>query len=100
MTDATRDAEMDALVEQLEDAGYIEQFVNADKFLLAIPMWNFGIPYRLKQYLDVILQPGYTFSFSPETGYSGLVTGKPAAPHSVETVWAPKYSDQSSPISP
>jgi hypothetical protein len=30
MTDDTRDAEMDALVEQLEDAGYIEQFVNAD----------------------------------------------------------------------
>jgi FMN-dependent NADH-azoreductase len=40
-------------------------------------MWNFSIPYRLKHYFDVIVQPGYTFSFSPEEGYKGLVTGKP-----------------------
>jgi len=56
----------------------ISEFKSADKYLLAVPMWNFGIPYRLKQYLDVLIQPGYTFSFSPETGYTGLVTGKPA----------------------
>ena len=55
----------------------IEQFTSADKYVMAIPMWNFSIPYRLKQYLDVILQPGYTFSFTPEEGYKGLVTGKP-----------------------
>jgi FMN-dependent NADH-azoreductase len=55
----------------------IDQFVKADKYVMAIPMWNFGIPYRLKHYLDVIIQPGYTFSFSPEEGYKGLVTGKP-----------------------
>jgi FMN-dependent NADH-azoreductase len=42
-------------------------------------MWNFGIPYKLKHYLDVIVQPGYTFSFSPEEGYKGLMTGKPIA---------------------
>jgi len=55
----------------------IAEFVSADKYLLAVPMWNFGIPYRLKQYIDVLVQPGYTFSVSPETGYEGLVTGKP-----------------------
>jgi FMN-dependent NADH-azoreductase len=42
-------------------------------------MWNFGIPYKLKHYIDIIVQPGYTFSFSPEEGYKGLVTGKPIA---------------------
>jgi len=41
-------------------------------------MWNFGIPYRLKQYIDLLVQPSYTFAFDPEKGYSGLVTGKPA----------------------
>jgi FMN-dependent NADH-azoreductase len=56
----------------------IQRFKNADKVVISSPMWNFSIPYRLKQYLDIIVQPGYTFSFSPETGYSGLVTGKPA----------------------
>lgn len=56
----------------------IEQFKSADKYVMAVPMWNFGIPYRLKQYMDVIIQPGYTFSFSPEKGYEGLLSGKPA----------------------
>ena len=40
-------------------------------------MWNFSIPYRLKHYLDIIIQPTYTFSYTPETSYQGLVTGKP-----------------------
>jgi FMN-dependent NADH-azoreductase len=55
----------------------IEQFTSADKFVLAVPMWNFSIPYRLKQYIDILVQPGYTFSYSSETGYQGLVSGKP-----------------------
>jgi FMN-dependent NADH-azoreductase len=53
-------------------------FKSADKYVISLPMWNFGIPYKLKQFIDVIVQPGLAFSFSPETGYSGLVTGKPA----------------------
>ncbi len=56
----------------------IEQFTSADKYVLAVPMWNFGIPYRLKQYIDILVQPGYTFSYSPEQGYKGLVLAKPA----------------------
>ncbi len=55
----------------------IQEFKEADKYVLAVPMWNFGIPYRLKQYIDLLVQPTYTFSFSPEKGYTGLVTGKP-----------------------
>jgi len=55
----------------------IDEFKAADKYLLSIPMWNFGIPYRLKQYFDILVQPGYTFSYSEEQGYKGLVTGKP-----------------------
>jgi FMN-dependent NADH-azoreductase len=55
----------------------IEQFTSADKYVLAVPMWNFGIPYRLKQYIDLIVQPGYTFSYSEDKGYEGLVVGKP-----------------------
>ena len=33
----------------------IEQFTSADKYVFAVPMWNFGIPYRLKQYIDIIV---------------------------------------------
>ena len=57
----------------------IAQFTGSDKYLFSLPMWNFGIPYKLKHYIDVIVQPGYTFSFSPEDGYQGMVTGKPVA---------------------
>ena len=55
----------------------IEEFTSADKYVMAVPMWNFGLPYKLKHYLDVVVQPGYTFKYSPEEGFSGLITEKP-----------------------
>lgn len=55
-----------------------QRFMAADKYVFSVPMWNFGIPYRLKHFFDVIVQPGLTFSFSPDKGYSGLVVGKRA----------------------
>ena len=54
----------------------IKRFKAADKYVLATPMWNFTIPYRLKQYIDILVQPGYTFTIG-RNGYEGLVTGKP-----------------------
>lgn len=54
----------------------VAQFKDADSYLFSIPMWNFSIPYKLKHFIDVITQPGLTFSFSPESGYQGLITGK------------------------
>lgn len=55
-----------------------KQFASADKYLFSVPMWNFGIPYRLKHYIDILTQPGLAFNMTPEGGYVGLVTGKPA----------------------
>src|ERR1700732_2431965 len=57
-------------------AGVIERFKSPDWYLFSLPMWNFGVPYVLKHLIDVIVQPGLTFSFSPAEGYQGLVTGK------------------------
>jgi FMN-dependent NADH-azoreductase len=53
-------------------------FKSADKYVLAVPMWNFGIPYRLKHYFDILVQPTLTFNYTPEEGYTGLVTGRRA----------------------
>ena len=53
-------------------------FTVADRYLFAIPMWNGGIPYKLKQYIDLIHQPGLTFGFDPEKGYFGLLKDKQA----------------------
>jgi FMN-dependent NADH-azoreductase len=54
----------------------IEQFKSADKYLISTPMWNFSIPYKLKHYIDIIVQPSYTFTVT-DTGYKGLAGGKP-----------------------
>jgi FMN-dependent NADH-azoreductase len=56
----------------------IEEFKQAEYYLFSLPMWNFGIPYRLKHYIDLLVQPGYAFTFSPQEGYKGLITGKKA----------------------
>jgi FMN-dependent NADH-azoreductase len=56
----------------------IDEFKNADAYLFSLPMWNFGVPYKLKHYIDVLVQPGLAFSFSPTEGFKGLITGKKA----------------------
>lgn len=56
----------------------VEHFKSADKYLFSLPMWNFSIPYKLKHFIDVLVQPGLAFSFTPEAGSKGLITGKPA----------------------
>ena len=38
----------------------IAQFAVADRYLFSLPMWNFSVPYKLKHYIDLIVQPGYT----------------------------------------
>jgi FMN-dependent NADH-azoreductase len=54
------------------------RFIAADRYLMAVPMWNGGIPYRLKQYIDVIHQPGLLWGLDPQTGYFGLLRDKKA----------------------
>lgn len=54
-----------------------DHFKSADKYLVSLPMWNFSIPYKLKHYIDLLVHRGLTYSFTPEEGYKGLVTGKP-----------------------
>lgn len=49
----------------------------ADRVLISTPMWNFSIPYKLKQWFDVIIQPGLTFRFEPTTGYQPLLKDRP-----------------------
>lgn len=56
-----------------------ERFDSYDHYLFSVPMWNAGVPYVLKQFIDVISQPGWVFGFDPEQGYTGLLKGKKAA---------------------
>lgn len=58
--------------------GIANRFTAADRYLFAVPMWNGGVPYRLKQYIDIIHQPRLLFGLKPETGYFGLLENKHA----------------------
>lgn len=54
----------------------IERFLDADNYLITVPMWNFSIPYALKYYIDAIVQPGYLFQYNEQGIPEGLVNGK------------------------
>ena len=54
---------------------YIDQFLSADAYLISTPMWNFSIPYKLKHYIDVIVQPKYLFRYT-DKGPEGLIRDK------------------------
>jgi FMN-dependent NADH-azoreductase len=54
-----------------------DRFHAANVFVIASPLWNFGVPYRLKQLIDVVSQKDLLFSFD-ERGLNGLLSGKKA----------------------
>lgn len=57
--------------------GLASHFLAADKLLFAVPLWNFGIPYRLKQLIDVISQKDLLFSFDGNS-FQGLLKARKA----------------------
>lgn len=69
-----------------------ERFDAADRYLFSVPMWNAGVPYKLKQFIDVVSQPGMIFDVHPETGYRPLLRGKRAAVVYTSAVWGPGLS--------
>lgn len=54
---------------------HIRRFLDADIIVISTPMWNFGVPYVLKHYIDIIAQPGFTFKYT-EKGPEGLAGGR------------------------
>jgi FMN-dependent NADH-azoreductase len=66
-----------------------ERFDAADTYLFTVPMWNHTVPYILKQFIDVVSQPGMVFGFDPVAGYTGLLTGKRAVVLYTGAVWGP-----------
>jgi FMN-dependent NADH-azoreductase len=71
-------------------------FRDASTIVISTPMWNWGIPYKLKHLIDVVSQKDILFTFD-ERGLLGLLAGKKAvlilakgidyAPESVTRSW-------------
>ncbi|MBD7911907.1 MULTISPECIES: FMN-dependent NADH-azoreductase [Clostridium] len=57
---------------------YAYQFAEADKYVIAAPMWNLSFPAILKAYIDYISIVGITFKYT-ENGPVGLLKNKKAA---------------------
>jgi len=49
-----------------------KRFRDADQIVLSVPMWNFGVPYRLKHLIDLVTQKDVTFLFG-EGGFDGML---------------------------
>lgn len=47
----------------------------ADVIVLGVPMYNFGVPVQLKNWIDAVARNGVTFRYT-ETGPEGLLKGK------------------------
>jgi FMN-dependent NADH-azoreductase len=67
----------------------VERFRDADRYVFSVPMWNGSIPYRLKHYIDVIMQPGLLFNLDRAKGYSGLLREKRATVVYSAGIYAP-----------
>jgi FMN-dependent NADH-azoreductase len=63
---AARVAQDDALIAELQAA---------DVVVLGVPMYNFGVPAALKNWIDAVARAGVTFRYT-EKGPEGLLKGK------------------------
>jgi FMN-dependent NADH-azoreductase len=57
---------------------YLNQFFEADKIVLAFPLWNSTVPAPLVNYISYLAQAGKTFRYTPE-GPVGLAGDKQVA---------------------
>jgi len=73
LTGVEMTVEQHAVWQQIDELGW--RFRNTDLIVFSVPMWNFGIPYRLKHLIDVVSQRGVLFTFDAE-GMRGLLAGK------------------------
>jgi len=56
----------------------IAELQQADEYLIATPMYNYGIPAKLKAYVDHIVRAGLTFKMNADGSYAGLLSDKKA----------------------
>lgn len=57
-------------------AQLIDEIQQADRLIIGVPMYNFGIPTQLKSWFDYICRVGISFKYT-EQGPVGLLTDKP-----------------------
>ena len=62
-----------ALKAKAESDAYIAQLKAADALVVAVPMFNFGVPAVLKSWMDQVARAGVTFEYTAAGAPNGLV---------------------------
>ena len=55
---------------------FAKQFAAADEILIAAPLWNYGIPAKLHDYLELVCTQGLTFDLDETGTYVSLCHAK------------------------
>lgn len=66
----------------------VDQFKEADLYVIAAPMWSLSFPAPLKEYIDCIVMDGKTINIS-ENKMEGLLNDKPRAMIYIQSSGAP-----------
>jgi FMN-dependent NADH-azoreductase len=81
-----------------------DRFKAANLLVFSVPMWNFGIPYKLKHLIDVVSQKDVLFTFD-ERGLNGMMTTTRAVciyargvAYTAESGFAPEQWDHQRPF--
>jgi len=56
----------------------LQQLLEADRIVIAFPMYNFSLPAAVKAWIDIVNQNGKTFKITEDGEYEGLCQGKQA----------------------
>lgn len=75
-TEVNRTAEMKSILASSDIL--IDELLDADKIIIASPMYNFSISATLKAYIDNIVRVGRTFALDETGAMKGLLVGKKA----------------------
>lgn len=95
----SHDDERSSLREHLAISGeLIEELKQADTLVLGVPIYNFGVPAYLKQWVDYVCRAGVTFRYTAEgpQGLTGvkrafIVTASGGTPIGSEMDFASRY---------
>lgn len=64
------------LTKNLDDL--LKQLLDADRLVMAFPMYNFSLPAAVKAWIDAVIQNNSTFKINEEGNYEGLCHDKKA----------------------
>jgi FMN-dependent NADH-azoreductase len=72
---APRTPKQEAAWQRVEQV--VADFARHDRIVISAPMWNFALPWALKHYIDLLVQPGISFGLDAALEHVGLLADRP-----------------------